>query len=91
MRAHRRWGAAFGEPYFQAYPPPRAGVNSLVLAGYTASHEGGNGVLVMRLHAMERGGDRIPVPSYDAATIEVSEDEVRLFTSNPLPSSSATP
>jgi predicted RNase H-like HicB family nuclease len=51
------------------------------------------GVLVMHLHAMERDGDPIPVPSYNgsrAEQIEVSEDEVRSFRSDPLPSSSAS-
>ncbi len=44
----------------------------------------------MHLHAMERDGDHIPAPSFGAEAIEVSEDEVRSFKSDPLPSSSAT-
>jgi len=38
------WGAAFDEPYFQAYPPPPGGVNnSLTSAKYAAWREGGSG------------------------------------------------
>lgn len=47
-------------------------------------------VLVMHLHAMERDGDVIPAPSFDAEAIAVSADEVRAFASDPLPHSSAT-
>jgi predicted RNase H-like HicB family nuclease len=48
------------------------------------------GVLVMHLHAMERDGDEIPESDDSAELIEVSPDEVRAFTSDPLPSNSAS-
>jgi len=48
-----------------------------------------HGVLVMHLHAMERDGDTIPVPSFDAQAIEVSAEDVRAFASDPLPRGTA--
>lgn len=47
------------------------------------------GVLVMHLHAMERDSDAIPDSDDSAEVIEVGEQEVRAFTSDPLPSATA--
>jgi predicted RNase H-like HicB family nuclease len=48
------------------------------------------GVLVMHLHGMQKDHEAIPGSDDSAEVIEVSEDEVRAFTSDPFPSSSAT-
>jgi predicted RNase H-like HicB family nuclease len=48
------------------------------------------GVLVMHLHGMQEDGDAIPDSDDGAEVIEVGEEEVRSFVSDPLPSSSAT-
>jgi predicted RNase H-like HicB family nuclease len=48
------------------------------------------GVLVMHLHGMQKDNEAIPGSDDSAEVIEVSEVEVRSFTSDPLPGRSAT-
>lgn len=48
------------------------------------------GVLVMHLHGMQQDAEGIPDSDDCCVAIEVSEDEVRSFQSDPLPSTSAT-
>jgi predicted RNase H-like HicB family nuclease len=43
------------------------------------------GVLVMHLHGMQQDGESIPDSDDSAEVIEISEDEVHSFQSDPLP------